>query len=285
MKEQGFLYGEPPLLPADYERPEGPLVVSYGGGVNSIAMLIGMAERGERPDAVVFSDTRGEKPETDAYVDEVVPPFLASIGFPELIKVCRPDFGRSKTGDDSLEAECLRLEILPSRVHGYGTCADKWKIDPFKYWAQGWEPAQEAWASGRVVVRAIGYDADEAHRVESIVDKGYGRVFPLLEWRWDRDDCEAACRRAGLPIPPKSACFYCPSSTKSEVLWLAEAHPKLFARAVAMEDLALASGKLDTVKGLGRRFSWRELVEASAEQRSRMPEAPVEACTKCVVGW
>lgn len=33
------------------------MMVSYGGGTNSTAMLIGMVERGERPDAILFADT------------------------------------------------------------------------------------------------------------------------------------------------------------------------------------------------------------------------------------
>ena len=42
----------------------GPLVVSYGMGVDSTAMLIGMAQRSIRPDLILFADTGGEKPET-----------------------------------------------------------------------------------------------------------------------------------------------------------------------------------------------------------------------------
>lgn len=44
------------------------LVASYGGGVNSTAMLIGMQERGEIPNLIMFADTGGEKPETYAYL-------------------------------------------------------------------------------------------------------------------------------------------------------------------------------------------------------------------------
>jgi argininosuccinate synthase len=37
-------------------------ILAYGGGVNSTAMIVGMIERGERADAVVFADTGGELP-------------------------------------------------------------------------------------------------------------------------------------------------------------------------------------------------------------------------------
>jgi hypothetical protein len=41
-----------------------PSVVSFGAGTNSTAILQGMLERGEKPDAILFADTGGEKPGT-----------------------------------------------------------------------------------------------------------------------------------------------------------------------------------------------------------------------------
>jgi hypothetical protein len=259
----------------------GPLVVSYGGGVNSIAMLIGMKERGERPDAIVFSDTRGEKPETYYYLDVILPKWLSENGFPPLIKVCRADFPNSKTGDISLEAECLRLGTLPSRAYGFGTCADKWKIDPFKWWSKTWQPAKDAWAAGGVVTRCIGYDAGEERRIGNTSDKGFDKRYPLLEWKWDREACLAAIDREGLPPLPKSACFYCPSSTKKEIIQLGKTDPDLLNRAIAIESNALASGRW-SIEGLGRRFSWKSLV--ATEDKSSFPEAAVESCTICADG-
>lgn len=256
-----------------------PVVVSYGGGVNSLGMLIGMSERGERPDAVVFCDTKGEKPETYQYLDEILPPWLSRQGFPALTRLCRADFPNSRTGDKSLEEECLRLGAMPSRAYGYGTCADKWKIDPFIWWAKTW--AKDVWARGGTVTRCIGFDAGEARRVSAAGDRGFTKRYPLLEWGWDRQACIDAITREGLPVPPKSACFYCPSSTKTEIIQLAKTHPGLIERAVAMESRALATGRY-SIAGLGRRFAWKALVEAV--DRVQFPEAPVEACTICAEG-
>lgn len=259
------------------------MVVCYGGGVNSLAVLVGMRERGMRPDAIVFSDTRGEKPATYGHIDNVLRPWLASAGFPDLTVVCRADSERTKTGDSSLEDECLRLGTLPSRAYGFGTCADKWKIDPFKWWVKSWAPAQEAWSKGEDVVRVIGYDAGEERRVGTTKDKGLSKWFPLIEWKWDRDACASAIARAGLLVPPKSACFYCPSSTKSEVLELKRRLPLLFERATEMERIAASTGRW-SVKGLGRRFSWKELAEAEESQLNLFPEVFVESCTICADG-
>ena len=32
-----------------------------------------------------------------------------------------------------------------------------------------------------------------------------------MEWGWDRDRCIRAIQEAGLPLPGKSSCFFCPS--------------------------------------------------------------------------
>jgi hypothetical protein len=59
---------------------------------------------------------------------------------------------------------------------------------------------------------------------------------------------------AGLPVPVKSACYFCPASKKAEITWLREHHPELLERALEIERNAQA--KLTSVKGLGRSFSW-----------------------------
>ena len=53
-------------------------VVSYGAGTNSTAMLIGLHERGERPDLILFADTGGERPETYRHRDAVSKGFQSS---------------------------------------------------------------------------------------------------------------------------------------------------------------------------------------------------------------
>jgi 3'-phosphoadenosine 5'-phosphosulfate sulfotransferase (PAPS reductase)/FAD synthetase len=63
-----------------------PLVVAYGLGVDSTAMLIEFAIRDIRPDLILFADTSGEKPETYQYLD-VIQPYLRSVGFLEVIVV------------------------------------------------------------------------------------------------------------------------------------------------------------------------------------------------------
>lgn len=48
---------------------DAPVVVAFGAGVDSTAMLLEMVAQGRRIDLVLFADTGAEKPETYAYRD------------------------------------------------------------------------------------------------------------------------------------------------------------------------------------------------------------------------
>jgi hypothetical protein len=78
---------------------------------------------------------------------------------------------------------------------------------------------------------------------------------------------------AGLPVPIKSACFYCPASKKAEVICLRDHHPDLLERALAIERNAQA--KLTSVKGLGRSYAW----EAFLTKLDDLPLFP--SCDGC----
>jgi hypothetical protein len=131
------------------------------------------------------------------------------------------------------------------------------------------------------VVKAIGLDAREEHRLtwtqpvpragkrpsrEAWLDRHYFVYwYPLLEWGYDRERCKQVIVDAGLPVPMKSACWFCPASKKHEIIWLQKHHPELLERALEIERNARA--KLTLVKGLGRSFSW----EAYLRQRDDLP--------------
>jgi 3'-phosphoadenosine 5'-phosphosulfate sulfotransferase (PAPS reductase)/FAD synthetase len=95
-------------------------VVSFGGGINSTAMLVGMEEREERPDHIVFADTGGERPATYAHIERMQE-WLREKKFPEIVIV------KQKL---TLEEDCLNRETLPSKAFGFGTCSHRFKIAP-----------------------------------------------------------------------------------------------------------------------------------------------------------
>lgn len=81
-----------------------------------------------------------------------------------------------------------------------------------------------------------------------------------------------------LPQPKKSACFFCPASTKTQVRALAVEEPALFERALAIEDAALAAGNLKVVKGLGRHWTWREIAGMTPKECARIPDVGELPC-------
>ncbi len=253
----------------DFETWGRPLVVACGAGVNSTAVLVGLEERGIRPDLILFADTGGEKPETYAFLVELRR-WIVEVDFPELVVV------RNDGMHGTLEQECQTNGVLPSKAYGYAGCSDKYKARPQKKYLKTWQPALDCWEAGEKVWRAIGYHAGEPHRAVKFEDDLFRYWHPLIAWNWDQNDCTEAIKRAGLPIPPKSACFYCPSSTKREVFWLQQHHPDLFARAVAME--RNAAGYNERCKGLGRRFSWEGLVSLPLLDAANLPDPPAPPC-------
>ncbi|WP_241693710.1 phosphoadenosine phosphosulfate reductase [Pseudomonas sp. OTU750018] len=243
-----------------------PIVVAYGGGTNSTAFLVEMVRLGEPLDAILFADTGGERASTYAYV-AMFSAWLVERGYPAINIVKKG--GRQET----LEQDCLRKAMLPSLSYGYKGCSHKYKIEPQDKFVNNWQPAREAWDAGLKVVKLIGYDMDEPHRAAIPEDRKYTYRYPLLEWNWGRLECVAAIARAGLPQPGKSACFFCPSMTKPEILQLRKEEPALLIRALNIESTAKDAGNLNSVKGLGRRLHWGEFIELADEAEANDPSA------------
>ena len=98
-------------------------IVSYGGGTNSTAMLVGLIQKGESPDLILFADTGGEKPYTYEYI-QTFNHWLTSKGAPEIITVKKAGNG------ETLEENCHRKNMLPSLAYGFKSCSQKFKVQP-----------------------------------------------------------------------------------------------------------------------------------------------------------
>jgi len=275
---------------------DSPLVVSYGRGVDSTAMLVEMQRRGIRPDLIIFSDTGAEKPETMAPAAGF-DRWLESVGFPTVTVVA---YHVHEARYTTLEGNNLQNDTLPSLAYGGHSCSKKWKIDSIDdaVWGVcGWAPAIDALRAGRQTIRAIGYDAspadtkrfDKQQKREAANDVAglwspWSNWYPLVAWKLERTELKAIIasvpelaalflETAGRSCPIKSACFFCPAMKEAEILELGTNHPELALRAAVMEFRA-ATGKhgLRTLNGLGlgrekgaakgtRNFSWTRLLQ------------------------
>ena len=244
-----------------------PVALSYGLGVDSTATLIGMKQRGERPDLIKFANTgrpdftRGEKRATYAYLD-VINRWCADNGFP-LVTVLHKN-----SKDESLYDECWRKSMLPSIAYGGHSCSDKWKQAVLEKFSNNWLPARLAWGAGFKMVRIIGYDAsprDCARMAKAVTyvakkdDVKHEYRYPLQEWGWDRERCMNEILAAGLPLPPKSSCTFCTAMKREEVIDLRRSDPDEYYANLALEQRAIASGQLKSSKGLGRSYAWADI--------------------------
>ena len=101
-------------------------IVSYGGGANSTALLVGLHQHRIPVDLILFADTGGEHPHTYAYLD-IMDRWLKDHGMPEITRVYKTTKdGRRLT----LEDECLKSGTLPSIAYGFKRCSLKHKIGP-----------------------------------------------------------------------------------------------------------------------------------------------------------
>jgi hypothetical protein len=205
-----------------------PLVVCWGVGQDSTGALIGMAERGIKPQLIVFADVGSERRETYQFKPRF-DDWLASVGFPRSVTVSyQPKDYKHWPPYYTLLENCLTNLTLPSLAYGGHSCSAKWKIAPINAYIRSRQWARDCWAAGQKVIKAIGFDNSPHERrraergcrtfaIQADEKDKYRLWFPLQEWGWTRADCVAAIQRVGLPVPPKSSCFFCPAMKPAEV--------------------------------------------------------------------
>ena len=238
-----------------------PHIVAFGGGVDSTAMIIGLIKENRPIDLILFADTGAEKPHTYDHI-KVFSKWLKEKGYPEITIVKKV---RRNGSLETLEEECNRRKNLPSIAYGFKSCSQKHKIQPQDKFLNNWQPTKDCWEAKAKAVKYIGYDANESHRADNAskrLDPKYDYEYPLIEWDWTREDCLNVIKEAGINPPGKSACFFCPSSKKKEIIELYKTYPDLMDRAIKIEEQA----ELTSIKGLGRNFSWKTLIQMHNNQ-------------------
>lgn len=204
---------------------------SYGGGVQSTAALVLAAE--ERIDFPLFLFANvgddSENPATLRYVREVAQPFAARHGI-ELMELVK---------NDTLRERVLRNERsvpIPVRMSGSGAIGNRQCTQRFKIAPVAAELKRRGATRTQPAVVGLGISLDEFHRARTGSPVAHEViVYPLLDLRLDRQDCQNIISRAGLPMPPKSSCYFCPFQTTRQWQQLRENDPESFGRAVEME--------------------------------------------------
>ena len=270
-----------------------PIVVAFGAGTNSSALLIAMWLKGIVPDAILFADTGGEREETYRFI-EVFSQWLESVGFPpvtvvrhkmtgtrprrrgkvaiELGKLYRPDVlalpigfiswaiavhhERQTRQYQTLLEECLTKSTLPGKAYGNSNCSHKWKVAPQQKYIR-------ARYGDRPVQTWVGIHYGETQRLLKKdggfkpfeTDQGWD-CYPLCYWGLTQAHCQALIRQFSPEPVVRSACWFCPNAKTAEIRELKQTNPDLYQLGVDMEKLAQAAG---SGKGLGRSFNWGDI--------------------------
>ena len=254
-------------------------IVGYGGGTDSTAMLVGLYQHHIPVVLVLFADSGAEQPHTYAFLD-TMERWLVKHDMPPITRVWYIDQSGQRL---TLEQECLSSGSLPSIAYGYKKCSQKHKIQPKEKFCRHHEMCRAVWVRGECVVKFIGYDAGEEDRRTKVTDRDeadafYQKEYPLMEWGWNRERCIREIQDAGLPLPGKSSCFFCPSMKHLEIRTLYHQYPDLLERALKLEENALPN--FHTVRGLGRDFALRDLIRADENQLA-IPEVFPDESRPC----
>ncbi|WP_199556362.1 adenine nucleotide alpha hydrolase family protein [Sandaracinobacteroides hominis] len=241
-----------------------PVVVAWGAGTDSTAMILEMLSRGDPIDLVMFADTGDEHPRTYAFIEFFLPWLKDRDVQAEVVRY-QPSTFKNWPPYKSLSENCLTNGTLPSIAFGFSSCSQKWKAAPQHTFLKSWEPAQRTWAAGGKVQKLIGYDCSPRdniryRQVAALDDPLYSFRYPLREWGWARDACDKRILAEGFPLHPgKSSCMMCTAVKPEE---LHDAPVWALRRIVLME--ARAAPRLTSCEGL-----WRKAIKGTRTGQPR----------------
>ena len=155
----------------------------FGGGVNSTALYV-LLKKTKTDVTAIYVDTGGDPDSTRKHIEhmhergypiEIIPGQVNGVNLPQYIET---------------------INVIPSRRFRW--CTDKFKIRPIMNHIE--KPAE----------LYIAFDYGEKHRAKESERKNVYNRYPLIEEKVTREQCREIIRWAGLPVPTKSGCWFCP---------------------------------------------------------------------------
>jgi 3'-phosphoadenosine 5'-phosphosulfate sulfotransferase (PAPS reductase)/FAD synthetase len=192
--------------------------ISFGGGVNSVAMTILLVGEGWRG-PIAFAETGCEWPETYSYMAMFERDWLAPRGL--AITRVGAEWRPARYSRAPLLDYCEQIVAVPG--HRNRWCTLDWKVRPLERWRQ----------ASSVDTLLVGIAADESHRARADM------TCPLCERLVTRRGCMDIIAGAGLPIPPKSGCVMCFFQPVEQWRRLWQTHPEIFERVARLDDAIL----------------------------------------------
>lgn len=213
-------------------------VISYGGGVQSTALLV-LAGTGRLDvDAALMANVGddSEHPATLRYVHEVAMPWAAEHGVALHLLDRKRRNGETETLWGRLMREGSRSLPIPIRMSngapGTRSCTADFKIRVVGKWLK-----QHGASKDNKATVYIGISVDEIQRANTRRVEAHEEIeYPLLDLGLWRVDCQRLIAAAGLPVPPKSSCFFCPFHRPTVWATMRAEEPELFEKSAQLED-------------------------------------------------
>lgn len=255
---------------------------SYGGGVQSTAALV-LAAQGEIPYKVfLFANTGddSEDPRTLHYVRHIAARYAASHRLDLRILERRKRHGEIETLYGRLMRPGSRSLPIPVRMSngapGTRSCTTDFKIKVLGKQFRRWGAT-----SARPASVGIGISLDEIQRANRRRSEPHEQIaYPLLDLGLRRVDCMKIIADAGLPVPPKSACWFCPLKSLKGWAELRRDRPQLFEKAATLESVLISRRKHLGKDPVFLTRTGRPLQDAITSAQDTLPFDP-----GCDSGW
>jgi hypothetical protein len=190
-------------------------ILSYGGGVNSVALLLYLLEQGKPLDEVIFADTGAELPETYDY----------SIMIKKIVQENNIPFKIVKSNGDDLYGRCSRRQVIPSQIWRW--CTRDLKIRPIYAHYRSLKTHVNQYLG-------ISYEERDRYRISNVPYAS--NIFPLIENRITRDMCIDIIDKVNLSLPVRSGCYICPFNSISRWVEIYKKHSNLYDKAMILEE-------------------------------------------------
>lgn len=263
--------------------------ISFGGGQQSTALLVLAAQGRIDFRTFLFANVGAdsELPATLRYVEEYAKPYAAQHGL-EVVELHRimkrgPDKGQERTLWQQLHMPGSKSIPIPVRMDngapGNRNCTGTFKIELVAA-----ELARRGATAENPAIVGMGISLDEIGRANNRSPVPHEQVvYPLLDLGLRRTDCQRIILSAGLPLPPKSACFFCPFHRPEDWREQRRNEPELFEKSCQLEDtLNARRAELGKDPVYLTRFN-RPLREAIPAGVDLLPLADED--TGCDSGW
>lgn len=242
-----------------------PVVLSYGMGVDSTALLLRWLEEPRSQDfpldelIVLTAMTGDEWAGTGALVREHILPRLArhrvrfvqvarrgpsTADGVEVLSDSRAPVELHLSGRWRLSDELRAAGTVPQFARGRRLCSVKFKGLPLDAWIAGELGALPF----RHVLGFNSEETDRAHRDSNYSSAQRATEYPLITWAWNRRRCEDFILGLLGVRWPKSCCEFCPfAAGRSEALERYRAQPDAAVRALLLEHSSLVLNPRSTL--------------------------------------